>query len=60
MIKRTLHFSNPAHLSTSKQQIVIELKDELRTSKTIPIEDLGMVILEHPHITLSVNLLELF
>lgn len=59
MIKRTLHFSNPAHLSTSKQQLVVELKDEFRTSKTIPIEDLGMVILEHPHITLSVNLLEL-
>jgi len=59
MIKRTLHFSNPAHLSTSKQQLVVELKDEFRTSKTIPIEDLGMVILEHPHITLTVNLLEL-
>jgi CRISPR-associated protein Cas1 len=59
MIKRTLHFSIPAHLSTSKQQLVVELKDEFRTSKTIPIEDLGMVILEHPHITLSVNLLEL-
>jgi len=37
----------------------VELKDEFRTSKTIPIEDLGMVILEHPHITLTVNLLEL-
>lgn len=59
MIKRTLHFSNPAHLSTSKQQLLVELKDEFRTSKTIPIEDLGMVILEHPQITLTVNLLEL-
>ncbi len=58
MIKRTLHFSNPAHLSTRNQQLVVELKDENRTIKTIPIEDLGVVILEHPQITLTSNLLE--
>lgn len=58
MIKRTLHFSNPAHLSTRNQQLLVELKDEARTSKTIPIEDLGVVILEHPQITLTSNLLE--
>ena len=58
MIKRTLHFSNPAHLSTKNNQLVVELKDEARTTKTIPIEDLGVVILEHPQITLTSNLLE--
>jgi CRISPR-associated protein Cas1 len=58
MIKRTLHFSNPAHLSTKNNQLVVELKDENRTTKTIPIEDLGVVILEHPQITLTSNLLE--
>ena len=58
MIKRTLHFSNPAHLSTKNNQLVVELKDEVRTTKTIPIEDLGVVILEHPQITLTSNLLE--
>jgi CRISP-associated protein Cas1 len=58
MIKRTLHFSNPAHLSTRYNQLIVELKDELRTTKTIPIEDLGVVILEHPHITITSNLLE--
>jgi CRISPR-associated protein Cas1 len=40
------------------QQMVVELRDEQRTSKTLPIEDLGVVILEHPHITLSSSLLE--
>lgn len=58
MIKRTLHFSNPAHLSTKNNQMVIELKDELRTTKTIPIEDLGSIILEHPQITLTTYLLD--
>lgn len=58
MVKRTLHFSNPAHLSMRNQQMVVELRDENRTTKTLPIEDLGVVILEHPHITLSSSLLE--
>ena len=58
MIKRTLHFSNPAHLSTKNNQLVVELRDEKRTTKTIPIEDLGVVILENPQITLTSNLLE--
>jgi CRISPR-associated protein Cas1 len=58
MVKRTLHFSNPAHLYTRNHQLVVELKDENRTSKTIPIEDLGVIILEHPQITFTANLLE--
>jgi len=57
MIKRTLHFSNPAHLSTRNHQLVVELKDENRTTKTIPIEDVGVVVLEHPQITFTSNLL---
>ena len=58
MIKRTIHFSNPAHLSMRNKQLVVELKDEMRTQKTLPIEDLGMLILEHPQITLTSLLLE--
>lgn len=58
MVKRTLHFGNPAHLSTSNEQLVVELKDENRTKKTLPIEDLGIIVLEHPHITISIALLE--
>lgn len=59
MVKRTIHFSNPAHLSTRNHQLVVELKDEVRTTKTLPIEDLGIIILEHPQITLTSNVLEL-
>jgi len=58
MVKRTLHFSNPAHLYMRNQQMVVELRDEQKTTKTLPIEDLGVVILEHPQITLSASLLE--
>ena len=58
MVKRTLHFSNPAHLSCKNQQLVVELKDEQRTTKTIPIEDLGSVILEHPQISFTTYLLD--
>ena len=58
MVKRTLHFSNPAHLSFSNAQLVIELKGEQNISKTIPIEDIGIVILEHPQITLSMSVLD--
>jgi CRISPR-associated protein Cas1 len=40
------------------QQMIVELRDEQRTTKSLPIEDLGVVVLEHPHITLSASLLE--
>lgn len=59
MVKRTLHFSTPAHLSTRNRQLVVEIRDEDRTTKTLPIEDVGIVILEHPQITLTTSLLEL-
>lgn len=58
MVKRTIHISNPAHLSTRHEQLVLELKDDDRTTKTLPIEDLGVLILEHPQITFTANLLE--
>ncbi len=59
MVKRTLHFSNPAYLSCKNQQLVVELRDEQKLVKTVPIEDLGIVILEHPQITITTRLLEL-
>jgi CRISPR-associated protein Cas1 len=59
MVKRTLHFSNPAYLSCKNQQLIIDLKDEISPPKTIPIEDVGVMILEHPQITITTRLLEL-
>lgn len=56
MIKRTLHFSRPAHLSTHKEQLLITLADT-REQHTVSIEDIGFLVLEHPQITLSHTLI---
>lgn len=69
MIKKTLYFGNPTYLSTSNQQLVIKLPEVERNDSlpesfkkesvnTIPIEDIGVVILDHPQITLTHGLLE--
>ena len=52
MIKRTLYFGNPAYLKTSNEQLVIEMQDTGET-KTAPIEDIGIVILDHQQITIT-------
>jgi CRISPR-associated protein Cas1 len=58
MIKRTLHFGNPAYISKSNQQLQIELPDAPKvpggnTKRSVPIEDIGMVILDHQQITIT-------
>lgn len=59
MIKRTLYFSNPAYLKTTNEQLVVTLPElksglsEAMRSTTIPIEDIGVVILDHQQITIS-------
>lgn len=52
MIKKTLHFGNPAYLSKRDKQLVIKLLDE-NTERTVPIEDIGVVILDNQQITIS-------
>lgn len=55
MIKRTLHFSNPAKLSVKLNQLVIEMEER---SATVPIEDIGIVFLEHPQIIITQTVLQ--
>ena len=68
MIKKTLYFGNPAYLSMTNAQLVlrlpeIEKNDSLplsfkqKAERTIPIEDIGVVILDHRQITVSHALL---
>ena len=57
MIKRTLFFGNPAYLSTRNEQLVVNFPEEERKETTIPIEDLGYVVLEDPQITITNGLL---
>lgn len=51
MIKRTLYFGNPAYLSLKDKQLVIKLKDS--EDKTVPVEDVGFVVLDNRQITIT-------
>ncbi|QKG79483.1 type II CRISPR-associated endonuclease Cas1 [Tenuifilum thalassicum] len=53
MIKRTLYFGNPAYLKARDEQMVIEYPGGDTESKSIPIEDIGVVILDSPQITIT-------
>ncbi len=64
MIKRTLYFGNPAYLSTRLEQLVVRLPavennpslpDQFKkeAEATIPIEDIGVVVLVKPQIICS-------
>jgi len=57
MIKRTLFFGNPAYLSTKNEQLVVNFPKEGKKEATIPIEDLGYIVLEDPQITITNGLL---
>lgn len=68
MIKRTICFSNPAYLSLKDEQLVLKLAQvehnetlpdsfKQRQHVTIPIEDIGVVILDHPQITITQGLM---
>lgn len=52
MIKRTLYFGNPAYLKTRNEQLVVELPESKET-RTVPIEDIGILVLDHQQITLT-------
>lgn len=56
MIKKTIHFSQPAYLSLRLQQLIVKPADG-SDEKSLPIEDIGMVVLEHPQLTLSHGLM---
>jgi CRISPR-associated protein Cas1 len=54
MIKQTLYFGNPAYLSLKHQQLqIIRKKDKGEVITTRPIEDIGVVILDHAQITIT-------
>ncbi len=64
MIKRTLYFGNPAYLHTANEQLVVEFPYPAGTEDvvkprphTAPIEDIGVLLLDHPQITISQALL---
>ena len=61
MIKRTLYFGNPAYLSLKLEQLVVRIPDShdnMETVRTIPIEGIGILILDHKQITITQGLIE--
>ena len=52
MIKRILYFGNPAYLKVKDNQLVIDLP-ETKETKTAAIEDIGVIVLDHPQITIT-------
>lgn len=57
MQKRVLFFSTPYCLSLRNGQMVIHTKEDPDTKKTVPIEDIGVVVLEHQQTTVTLPLL---
>jgi CRISPR-associated protein Cas1 len=53
MIKRTLYFGNPAYLSTRLEQLIIDSPNSQNPHHSIPIEDIGVLILDHNQITIT-------
>lgn len=69
MIKRTLYFGNPAYLSKKNEQLLVrlpevEINDTLseiikkEAQATIPIDDIGIVILDDQRIIITQGLIE--
>ena len=56
MIKRTLYFGKEAYLSTQKRQLVIRYPDD-DLEKKVPLEDIGVIFLDHYRLTLTSTLL---
>ncbi len=55
MIKRIIDVSKPSYLSLKNGQLIVEQENELKAK--VPVEDIGVLILEHPAITLTQSLI---
>ncbi len=57
MLKRSLVFTSPIILSLKRQQLVVTHNESLDEEVTIPIEDIGMILLENQQIKITLPLL---
>ena len=69
MIKKTLYFGNPMYLSLRNAQLVLRMPDvekndtlpetfKREAERTIPIEDIGVVVLDNKRITVTTGVME--
>jgi CRISPR-associated protein Cas1 len=52
MIKRTLYFGNPAYLKAISNQLLVQTPGN-ESVTSIPIEDIGLIVLDHQQITIT-------
>ena len=57
MLKRTLVFSNPITLSLRNCQLVLAYKDDPNNKQTIPIEDIGVILIDHQQVSITIPLM---
>lgn len=57
MLKRTLFFSTPFCLSLRNNQLIMQTREAPDMQKSIPIEDIGVVVLEHQQTSVTLPLL---
>lgn len=58
MIKRTIHIGTPCTLRRREQQLVVQYPKEMGIEdKTVPIEDIGVLILDHERVVVTQMLL---
>lgn len=57
MLKRTLFFSTPFCLSLRNDQLIMQTREAPDMQKSIPIEDIGVVVLEHQQTSVTLPLL---
>lgn len=69
MIKRTLYFGNPAYLHLNNKQLIVRQPEvvnnptlppqfKAEATASIPVEDIGILILDHNQITITHGLLD--
>ena len=57
MLKRSLVFSSPASLSLKDRQLVVSLKEAPDEKITVPIEDIGIVMIDNQMVSITIPLL---
>ena len=60
MIKRTIYFGNPAKLNLKDKQLTIATTTENGEilNRSIPVEDIGVLLIDNPQITLTSGLIQ--
>ena len=60
MIKRTIYFGNPAKLNLKDKQLTIATTTENgeTINRSIPVEDIGVLLIDNPQITLTSGLIQ--